>query len=87
MIQLTAMVEGRPCIMLTDSTIEDAADSCRSRFGARFDGFAPVPVEIIARSKWGEYQAKQITRAELEEWLAGQDNEAEIRALFNGYRG
>lgn len=87
MIQLTAIVDGKRATMLTDASIEDAWSSCRSRFGARFEGFAPVPTEIKARSKWADYRAKQISREELEAWLTGQDDEAEIRKLFNGMRG
>jgi arsenate reductase-like glutaredoxin family protein len=34
-----------------------------------------------------EYRAKQISRDELEAWLTEQDDEAEIRKLFNGMRG
>jgi arsenate reductase-like glutaredoxin family protein len=33
------------------------------------------------------YRAKQITRAELEAWLAEQDDEQEIRVIFNKLRG
>jgi hypothetical protein len=73
--------------MLTGESIEGAHRSCRDRFGIRFEGFAPIPVETVARSKWAEYRAKQITRAELEAWLAGQDDEAEIRKHFNLMRG
>lgn len=73
--------------MLTQESIEGAERSCRDRFGKRFEGFAPVPVEVRARSKWAEYRAKQINRAELEEWLKGQDDESEIRDIFNGLRG
>jgi hypothetical protein len=74
--------------MLTPHSIEEAKQSCRGRFGAdRFEGFAPIPVETVARSKWAEYQAKKITRAELEAWLAGQKEEQEIRKHFNQMRG
>jgi len=38
-------------------------------------------------SKWAEYQAKKITRAELEAWLAEQEDEAVIRKHFNQMRG
>ena len=73
--------------MLTGESIEGAHRSCRDRFGARFEGFAPIPVETVARSKWAEYQTKKITRAELEVWLAEQEDEQEIRACFNKLRG
>ncbi len=87
MNQLFAIVDGQPCTMLTGASIEEAANSCRDRFGARFEGFAPIPVEVIARSKWAEYRARQISRQELEAWLSEQDDEAEIRAIFNRMRG
>lgn len=86
MIQLNAIVDGKHCLMLTGNTIEEAARSCSDRFPGRFQGFAPIPAEIRARSKWGEYQAKQVSRAELEEWLARQSDEGEIRELFNQMR-
>jgi hypothetical protein len=73
--------------MLTGESIEGAHRSCRDRFGIRFEGFAPIPVETVARSKWAEYQAKKITRAELEAWLAEQKEEQEIRKRFNQMRG
>ena len=73
--------------MLTPEPIAEARRSCRDRFGARFEGFAPIPVETVARSKWAEYQAKKITRAELEVWLAEQEDEQEIRVIFNKLRG
>ena len=73
--------------MLTPEPIAEARRSCRDRFGARFEGFAPIPVETVARSKWAEYQTKKITRAELEAWLAEQEDEAEIRTCFNKLRG
>ncbi|WP_339799635.1 hypothetical protein [uncultured Marinobacter sp.] len=73
--------------MLTDSSIEQAAQSCHERFGDRFEGFAPVPTAVKARAKWAEYRGKQISRAELEEWLAEQSDEVEIRAAFNLMRG
>ena len=87
MIHLTAIVDGQPSTMLTGNSIAEARRSCVDRFGARFEGFAPIPVETVARSKWAEYQAKKITRAELEAWLAGQDDEQEIRVIFNKLRG
>ena len=74
--------------MLTGERLDEAYQSCIDRFGkSRFKGFAPIPVETVARSKWAEYQAKKITRAELEAWLAGQEDEKAIRKLFNQMRG
>ena len=73
--------------MLTPEPIAEAARSCRDRFGARFEGFAPIPVEIVARSKWTEFRNGDVSRADLEAWLSGQDDEQEIRAIFNGLRG
>jgi len=87
MIQLTAVIDGKRCIMLTGESIEEAANSCRDRVGARFQGFAPIPVEIVARAKWAEFKAGDVDRADLEAWLGGQDDEQEIRAIFNGLRG
>ena len=87
MIQLTAIVAGRSFPMLTPEPIAEAAKSCADRFGARFEGFAPIPVEIVARSKWAEFKAGDVSRAELEAWLGGQDDEQEIRACFNRLRG
>jgi len=72
--------------MLTNSTIEEAAASCRDRFGARFEGFDLIPATTKARSVWGEYRAKRMTRAELEDWLSEQEDEAEIRAELNRMR-
>jgi len=73
--------------MLTGESIAEAARSCRDRFGDRFQGFAPIPVEIVARSKWTEFKAGDVTRQELDLWLKGQDDEQEIRACFNKLRG
>ena len=87
MIQLTAIVAGRSFPMLTGEPIAEAARSCRDRFGDRFQGFAPIPVEIVARSKWAEFKAGDVNRAQLDAWLSGQDDEQEIRAIFNGLRG
>ena len=87
MIVLSPVVEGISITMLTPEPIEEARRSCIDRFGARFEGFAPIPVETVAKAKWAEYRAKQITRAELEAWLAGQDDEQEIRVIFNKLRG
>jgi hypothetical protein len=87
-IQLVAIIDGKRSVMLTPHSIEEAKQSCRGRFGAdRFEGFAPIPVETVAKAKWAEYRAKQITRAELEAWLAEQDDEQEIRVIFNKLRG
>lgn len=87
MNQLTAIVDGKRCTMLTEETIEGAARSCRDRFGARFEGFEAIPTEVKARSKWTEYQNKKISRPDLEAWLAEQEDEQEIRAMFNRARG
>jgi len=87
LIQLPAIVDGQVSLMLTDNSIEEAAASCRDRFGARFEGFGPIPAATRARAKWAEYQDKKISRTELEAWLAEQDDEKEIRAIFNGMRG
>jgi len=87
LIQLTAIVDGKRSVMLTGESLEEAERSCRDRFGARFEGFGPIPTETKARAKWAEYSAKAITRDELEEWLKDQDDEQEIRAMFNGMRG
>ena len=87
MIQLTAIIDGKRATMLTGEPIAEAARSCADRFGARFEGFAPIPVEIVARSKWSEFKAGDVSRADLEAWLSGQDDEQEIRQLFNQMRG
>ena len=87
MIQLTAIVDGKPCTMLTGESIAGAVQSCKDRFGARFQGFAPIPVEIVARAKWAEFKAGDVSRADLDLWLGGQDDEQEIRQLFNQMRG
>ena len=86
MNQLTAIVDGKRCTMLTDASIEEAANSCRSRFGKRFEGFEAVPTETKARAKWAEYKGKRISRQELEAWLVEQEDEQDIRVLFNGMR-
>jgi len=41
----------------------------------------------VARSKWAEFKAGDVSRADLELWLGGQDDEQEIRVIFNGLRG
>ena len=87
MIVLSPVVEGISITMLTPEPIEEARRSCIDRFGARFEGFAPIPVETVAKAKWAEYRAKQITRAELEAWLKGREDEKAIRKLFNQMRG
>jgi len=84
--QLTAIVDGKRLTMLTEELMEGAQASCRDRFGARFEGFEPVPTEAKARMKWSEYRNKKISRPELEAWLAEQDDEQEIRTIFNGMR-
>jgi hypothetical protein len=86
-IQLTAIIDNKRATMLTGEPIAEAARSCRDRFGDRFQGFAPIPVEIVARSKWAEFKAGDVSRAELDAWLGGQDDEQEIRAYFNKLRG
>ena len=87
MIQLTAIIDGKRATMLTGEPIAEAARSCRDRFGDRFQGFAPIPVEIVARSRWAEFKAGDVDRADLDAWLSGQDDEQEIRVIFNGLRG
>ena len=84
---MTAIIDGQHATMLTGEPIAEAARSCADRFGARFEGFAPIPVEIVARSKWAEFKAGDVSRADLELWLGGQDDEQEIRVIFNGLRG
>ena len=86
MNQLTAIISGKRCTMLTGQSLEEAARSCRDRFGHRFEGFGPIPTETKARAKWAEYRAKAVTRDELEAWLKDQDDEQEIRAMFNQQR-
>ena len=73
--------------MLTPEPIAEAARSCRDRFGDRFQGFAQIPVEIVARSRWAEFKAGDVSRADLEAWLGGRGDEEEIRAFFNKFRG
>jgi len=87
LIRLTAITDGKPSTMLTGNSIEEAGRSCIDRFGSRFEGFEEIPVEIVARSKWSEYRGGDVSRADLEAWLSGQDDEQEIRAIFNGLRG
>jgi len=86
MIRLQAIVNGRRATMLTGEFIDEAAASCRDRFGARFEGFDPIPPETKARSVWGEYRAKRMSRDQVEAWLAEQGDEAEIRAELNRIR-
>jgi len=86
-IQLTAIVSGRSFPMLTGEPIAEAEKSCIDRFGDRFQGFAPIPVEIVARAKWAQYRCGDVTRQELELWLKDQDDEQAIRQLFNAMRG
>ena len=71
--------------MLTPEPIAEAAKSCRDRFGDRFQGFAPIPVEIVARAKWAEFRSGDVSRKELEIWISGQENEQEIRRIFNRF--
>ena len=87
MIQLTALVDGKRSVMLTPLSIEAAAKSCIDRFGSRFEGFAPIPIETVARSKWAEFKAGDVSRAELDAWLKEQDDEQAIRVCFNKWRG
>jgi hypothetical protein len=86
-IQLNAIVDGKRATMLTSESIQNAERSCRDRFGKRFEGFEPIPIEVVARAKWAEYRAKEVTRAELDEWLKRQEGEKAIRKLFNQMRG
>ena len=81
MIQLNAIVDGKRATMLTSKSIQNAERSCLDRFGKRFEGFEPIPIEVVARAKWAEYRAKEITRAELEDWLAEQDRQEAIVSL------
>ena len=87
MIQLNAIVDGKRATMLTSESIQNAERSCLDRFGKRFEGFEPIPIEVVARAKWAEYRAKEITRADLDEWLKRQEDEQAIRRLFNQMRG
>jgi len=73
--------------MLTGERLDEAYQSCKDRFGSRFEGFAPIPVETVARAKWAEFKAGDVSRAELDLWLKDQDDEQEIRVIFNGLRG
>jgi len=86
-IQLNAIVDGKRATMLTSESIQNAERSCLDRFGKRFEGFEPIPIEVVARAKWAEYRAKEITRADLDEWLKRQEDEQAIRRLFNQMRG
>lgn len=87
MIPLTAIVDGKEFPMLTGETVEEAEQSCKDRFGARFEGFGPVSLETRARSAWSRYRAKQMSRKELEDWLGRQgEDEQAIRDIFNSYR-
>lgn len=89
MNQLTAIVDGKRCTMLTEESIEGAEQSCRDRFGARFEGFAPIPIQVQARIKWNDYRERRITRQQLEDWLKQQSeaDEQRIRTMYNGLRG
>lgn len=84
MIQLTAIVDGKPCTLLTPYGVAEAERGCRDRFGDRFDGFAPISAQVRADSAWSEYRAGRMTREELEAWLSDQgEDEGQIRAIFN----
>ena len=87
MIQLTAIIDNKRATMLTPESIAEATRSCRDRFSTRFEGFEAIPVETVARAKWAEYQVGDVSRQDLEAWLSGQDDEQEIRVIFNGLRG
>lgn len=87
MIPLTAIVDGKRSVMLTGNSIDEAAESCKDRFGSRFQGFEPIPPETKAKSMWGEYRSRRVSRPELEAWLAEQDDEQEIREELNKLRG
>lgn len=86
MIQLNAIIDGKPSVMLTGAFIDEAAASCRDRVGARFEGFGPIPPETKAKSLLGEYRAKRMTRDQVEDWLAEQEDEQEIRTELNRMR-
>ena len=85
MIQLTAIIVGQHATMLTPEPIAEAARSCRDRFGARFEGFAPIPVEIVSKAKWAQYRRGDVSRKELKLWISEQENEQEIRRIFNRF--
>jgi hypothetical protein len=86
-IQLFAIVAGRSFPMLTGETVKEAAKSCKDRFGTRFEGFDMPDWQRAAHEKWGEFQAKEIGRQELNDWLAGQGEQTAIRGIFNQLRG
>jgi hypothetical protein len=86
-IGLIAIVAGQSFPMLTGNPLADAAKSCRDRFGTRFEGFDMPDWQRQAHEKWGEFQAKEISRQELNDWLAGQGEEVAIRGIFNQLRG
>jgi hypothetical protein len=86
-IQLTAIVAGQPCTMLTGETLAEAGRSCRDRFGSRFEGFDMPDWQRQAHEKWRAFMAKEIDRQELNDWLIGQGEQVAIRALFNRLRG
>ena len=87
MIQLTAKVSGKDCIMLTPGPLAESGRSCRDRFGSRFEGFDMPDWQRAAHEKWAAFMAKEIDRGELNDWLSGQDEEAAIRGIFNRLRG
>jgi hypothetical protein len=86
-IQLTAIVAGQPCTMLTGETLKEAAKSCKDRFGTRFEGFDMPDWQRQAHEKWRAFMAKEIDRQELNDWLKLQGEQVAIRALFNRLRG
>ncbi|OEY66813.1 hypothetical protein [Marinobacter sp. X15-166B] len=88
MIQLTAIVKGTASTVLTGRTLDEAAESCRDRFGNRFEGFAPMPLEVEAGIRWIEYRERRTTRVDLEAWLSGLDeaDERAARDIFNSKR-
>ena len=71
--------------MLTPEPISEAARSCRDRFSSRFEGFAQIPIETVAKDKWAQYRRGDLSRKELELWIYGQENEQEIRHIFNRF--
>ena len=85
MITLYPIIDGQHATMLTGEPIAEAARSCRDRFGDRFQGFAPIPVEIVAKAKWAEFRSGDVSRKELKLWISEQENEQEIRRIFNRF--
>lgn len=87
MIGLIAIVAGKSFPMLTGETLAEATRSCRDRFGKRFEGFDMPDWQRVAHEKWAGFQAKEISRQELNDWLKGQGEEMAIRGIFNRLRG